>query len=800
MTGAGLSALLSHWRRNPLQLFTLIAGLALATALWSGVQAVNSEARASYDAAAATLGEGQYDQLLPPTGETIPQETFVALRRSGWLVGPVVEGPIGVLGAQIRLVGIDPLTAPGGLGPLGTSGGKLGLAQILKDQPIFANAQTAAKLKGLIDAPIKIEPAIAPDTAITGISVAQRLLGANGTLNRLILASKQPLNRAPLEQVAPNLIRRAAQAGPDVAQLTDSFHLNLTAFGLLSFAVGIFIVHGAIGLAFEQRRAMVRTLRALGIPLRTLIVLMAGELLVLALLGGAVGVFLGYLVAASLLPDVAATLKGLYGAQVSGTLQLRPTWWISGLAISVLGTAVAATGALVSIARMPLLASAQPRAWAIARGKARYLQMATSLSLLSAAGILALIGDGLIMGFSLLACLLIGAALALPLVIEGVLRLASSAARSVTAQWFWADTRQQLPGLSLALMALLLAMAANVGVSTMVSSFRFTFTDFLDQRLAAELYIRTEDPEQARALETYVADQTTEILPRLSVDVELAGLPASLFGARIGPTYTENWSLLDAAPKVWEQVASGQAILINEQLARRAKIWVGDELVVPRGTALPIAGVFGDYGNPIGQAVVSEAMFRALHPEVQATRLGLRTADPIALAQSLTRDFGLSADDITNQEQIKAFSLEVFERTFTVTGTLNILTLSVAGFAIFMSLLTLAGIRVPQLAPAWALGMTRRRLGQLELIRTVVLAVLTTVLALPLGLALAWVLLAIVNVEAFGWRLPMYLFPRDYTVLGFFALGAAVLAAAWPARKLARTPPADLLKVFANER
>ena len=62
MTRVTLEALLSHWWRNPLQLFTLLAGLALATALWSGVQAVNAEARASYDAAAATLGEGQYDR------------------------------------------------------------------------------------------------------------------------------------------------------------------------------------------------------------------------------------------------------------------------------------------------------------------------------------------------------------------------------------------------------------------------------------------------------------------------------------------------------------------------------------------------------------------------------------------------------------------------------------------------------------------------------------------------------------------------------------------------------------------
>ena len=124
-----------------------------------------------------------------------------------------------------------------------------------------------------------------------------------------------------------------------MARLTDSFHLNLTAFGFLSFAVGIFIVHGSIGLAFEQRRPVVRTLRALGLPLRSLILLMAGELLGLALIAGIIGVGLGYVIAAALLPDVAGTLSGLYGADVAGALSLRPVWLLSGLAITVGGTA-----------------------------------------------------------------------------------------------------------------------------------------------------------------------------------------------------------------------------------------------------------------------------------------------------------------------------------------------------------------------------------------------------------------------------------------------------------------------------
>ena len=39
------AVLLSHWRRHPMQLATLLIGLISATALWSGVQALNAQAR-----------------------------------------------------------------------------------------------------------------------------------------------------------------------------------------------------------------------------------------------------------------------------------------------------------------------------------------------------------------------------------------------------------------------------------------------------------------------------------------------------------------------------------------------------------------------------------------------------------------------------------------------------------------------------------------------------------------------------------------------------------------------------------
>jgi putative ABC transport system permease protein len=181
---------------------------------------------------------------------------------------------------------------------------------------------------------------------------------------------------------------------------------------------------------------------------------------------------------------------------------------------------------------------------------------------------------------------------------------------------------------------------------------------------------------------------------------------------------------------------------------------------------------------------------------------GLRVAsdDIERVTQTLINEVGLSPNAVANQARIKALSLGIFEQTFTVTAALNILTLSVAGFSIMMSLLTLAQMRLPQLAPIWALGVTRAQLGRLELIRSVVLALVVTCLAIPLGLALSWVLLAVVNVAAFGWQLPMFVFPKSYLTLAAIALLAALIAAAWPALRLARIAPHQLLQVFSSGR
>ena len=803
MLWQGFSALLSHWRTHPLQLLMLLMGLALATALWSAVQAINGEARASYARAAAVVGQDSFSALAREDGARFGEEAFIALRRAGWLVSPVIEGERRFGDVRLRILGIDPLSLPQGASQVAVMGEEIGLQPFITPPGLLiVSPETAQRLQGQETPPLRIAAELPPGTALTDIGIAQRLLGEEGKLSRLLLWPEQLPSARPLKELAPKLIEKPPAVESDLSRLTDSFHLNLTAFGFLAFAVGLFIVYSAIGLAFEQRRGMFRTMRALGLPLKALVLLLCAELLTLSAAAGVIGVALGYVIASLLIPDVAATLKGLYGAEVPGSLSVRPSVWLLGLAIVVAGTMGSAAAQLWRIIRMPLLAPARPRAWSLASETSVRLQAIGGVALLGVSAAAAAWGSGLVAGFTALGALLLGAALLLPLLLSGVLKLGARWSTGVVAQWFWSDTRQQLPGLSLALMALLLALSANAGVGTMVESFRLTFTGWLDQRLASELYLTTRSPEESQKVKAWLETRSDAVLPIWNSEVQLFGQPVQVFGVADHATYRDNWPMLETMPGAWDAVARGEALLVNEQLARRVPLELGQNVTLGDGRSLEVAGVFSDYGNPRGQILVSTALLTELYPDANRLRYAVRIAPEKAeaLAAEVRAVFSLPPENVIDQASVKAFSLRIFERTFAVTAALNVLTLGVAFLAILASLVTLAGMRLPQLAPAWAMGMTLQRLAGLEILRSMALAAFTMAAAVPGGLALAWLLLAVINVEAFGWRLPMHVFPLDWLRLLMLALVSAGVAALVPAVRLARLRPADLLKVFAHER
>lgn len=814
-----LRVLFSHWARHRMQLATLLIGLMSATALWSGVQAINAQARTSYDSAAAAFGGGRTAMLLPTKDASVPQSLFAKLRRAGWPVSPVVEGSIRINGRPFRLIGIEPLSLPRGAGPApdvaqGALQGFLAPAGQSLLAPETARALGAGEGDTLVtDAGVSLPllhlaADLAAGIVLMDIGFAQQVLRKGDRITRFLLDPEASVDRASLQAIAGDDLRLVeAGAETDLQRLTASFHLNLTAFGLLSFLVGLFIVHSAAGLTFEQRLPMLRTLRACGVSTLELVVVLVGELVLLALLAGVGGVVVGYVIASALLPDVAASLRGLYGASVPGQLAITPQWWLAALAMSVAGALAAAANALLKVLRLPLLVSAQPYAWQSAQHRWLIWQgVCAGLVVAAAAGAL-LFGTGLIAGFAVLAGILLGAALLLPVVLGLILRAGEGWMRRPLALWAWADSRQQLSGLSLALMALLLALAVNVGVGTMVGSFSTTFYRWLDGRLASEIYVAARSDAQAAEIEAWLRQRpdVTAVLRSARAETRLGDETVELFGLADHATYRDVWPLLQSSRNAWDALRDGQGVLVSEQLGRKLAIKLGDEIRIPTPSGewrAIVEALYADYGNPKGQVVVNADQFARRFPDLERSRFGVRAAPasiPELMTEIATR-FGLSGDSIIDQATAKLEARRVFNRTFAITAALNAFTLGVAGIALLTSLLTLGQARLPQLAPLWAIGLTRGQIAALELTKTMALALVTALLALPLGIVVAWCLIEVVNVRAFGWRLPLHIFPMQLAQLLLVAMLAAALATLLPTLRLSRIRPITLLKIFANER
>jgi putative ABC transport system permease protein len=78
--------------------------------------------------------------------------------------------------------------------------------------------------------------------------------------------------------------------------------------------------------------------------------------------------------------------------------------------------------------------------------------------------------------------------------------------------------------------------------------------------------------------------------------------------------------------------------------------------------------------------------------------------------------------------------------------------------------------------------------------QTGLLGLAAGLIALPVSVALAWLLIHVVNRRSFGWTMDMQVDAGGlFQALGL-AVVAALLAGVWPARLMSRTPPAAALR------
>ncbi|HMB15646.1 MAG TPA: FtsX-like permease family protein [Pelovirga sp.] len=149
---------------------------------------------------------------------------------------------------------------------------------------------------------------------------------------------------------------------------------------------------------------------------------------------------------------------------------------------------------------------------------------------------------------------------------------------------------------------------------------------------------------------------------------------------------------------------------------------------------------------------------------------------------------------VYSNRDLREASLATFDRTFAVTSVLRILAVLVAFVGILNALMAMQIERSRELAVLRAGGLTPQQLWLLVTGETGLIGLLAGLLALPLGIAQALILILVINRRSFGWSMDIQIDPAILFQALLLALIAAILAGIYPAWRMAQTQPAQALR------
>lgn len=802
-----VKTLWGHYRRHPVQMLLVWFGLTLGIALLVGVMAVNQEAKVSYKKG-EQLFSNPYPYRIRSTvaDQQLPQGFYIQLRKSGFANCAPLEMTqlISAHGRKLPIIGIDPIAMLNTVSRMGEIGQSQLMPLMSPPYPVMLNGslayflgikdgQSMALASGEVIGPMKV----VTDERVSGSYLLAdmallRKLRPNVGLSTVICSEMSPKRRQELQHLLPPtlVLERAHQEV--LEPLTEAFHLNLFAMGMLSFVIGLFIFYQAMSLSLSQRQPLVGVLRQLGVSQGQLLRALILELLCWVGLGLLGGNLLGLLLAQYLMPSVAATLNELYGANISSLVHWQWQWGVASAVIALVGGGLSCGWPLVRLLRTPPARLSMHRNLVRVTGKEFAWQAGLAVVLSVMATALYFWAHDHITGFVVIALVLIAAGLFMPYFMWCGFHWIARAVTSIRLRWVFSDASASLTYRGVAAMAFMLALATNIGMETMVGSFRHSTETWLEQRLAADVYVRPP-MTLAPALVNWLEDQpeVEQIWSQWRLKLQTSQGQWQIMS--IGPTRGERdaLSIKSFIPNYWPIFHTQRAVLVSESLALRQDWKVGDTITLPKpmGKGWRLAGIYYDYGNPYGQILISARKWKHIWPHQGEVgyAIHLQNAEQGAtLLRDMGEAFHLSPERVSNNTDLLHHAMQVFDRTFVVTDTLSKLTLFIAVCGLFVATLAGESSRLRQFALMRCLGISGKELAVLGGMQLLLIGLVTAVMALPLGLLLAKFLIDVVLKYSFGWTMPIYYFPSSYLCSLGSALVVLLIGGAWPVWRLVK--------------
>jgi putative ABC transport system permease protein len=248
-------------------------------------------------------------------------------------------------------------------------------------------------------------------------------------------------------------------------------------------------------------------------------------------------------------------------------------------------------------------------------------------------------------------------------------------------------------------------------------------------------------------------------------------------------------------------VDSGE-ILVSEPLANRLNLpKQGGELQMFTSSGLhtfKIAGIYYDYASSQGSVLMSLRTYRSWWQDPEVTAMALRLkpgVNPDQMADRLRSMISSLQHLLVRPNQaLRQEVLVVFDRTFAITGALQVLATVVAFIGVLSALLSLQLERQRELGILRAIGLTTRQLWFLILGETSLIGLVAGLMALPTGYVLSLILIYIINLRSFGWTLQMQVLPQPFLQALAVSIIAALLAGIYPAYHTSHTITAEAMR------
>ncbi|NDY92310.1 ABC transporter permease [Ideonella livida] len=662
--------------------------------------------------------------------------------------------------------------------------------------------------------------AAGPPLAVMDVAGAQRLQGdAPPRLSRVDLrlapgADRQAL-LADLQRGwdgGPALPATVQAESPDdsqqrVSALSRAYRVNLTVLALVALVVGAFLVFSVVSLAVAQRTPALALLGVLGLDAAGRRRLVLWECAALGAVASLLGLAAGTGMAMAALRLLAGDLGGGYFTGVAPSLR-----WDGAAAVLFggLGVLAAVTGGLWPAAQAARLAPAQalkglgqttadvPPAW-------------PALALLAAGALLALLPpwQGLpLAAYGAVAAWLVGGIALVPRAVHLLLgHRGPGPARHPLLLLALQRARRHRGTATAAVAGVVASLALCVALTVMVASFRSAVADWLETVLPADLYARAGEPGQAGAHLLLPPDlpQAAAALPGVarvqpgrSLMLRLSPRqPAVWLQARpLGPDPTRRLPLLSAPqPAVPGEVGVfvSEAVVALHGVAPGATLTLPLEHVDGGGVTVRVRGVWRDYARQFGSIAMDLDDYRRLSGDPRLNELALWLhpgAAPAEVEAGLRRAMtalGAPAQPLetAGTAQIKALSMQIFDRSFAVTRYLQAVAIAIglAGVAASLSAQVLARRR--EFGLLVHLGLTRRQVLQVVVLETAGWLGAGVLVGTALGLAISAVLVFVVNPQSFHWTMPLQVPVGQLAELSGAVLAAGLLTTALTARRAA---------------